>query len=58
MGNPIEEEKKQKLAVLPVFSKYPPILPTPILATRRHFFKILTPELDSWPIIHSRTEVS
>ena len=57
MGNPIEEEKKQKLAVLPVFSKYPPILPTPILATRRHFLKILTPELDSSPIILSRTEV-
>jgi len=35
----MEEEKKQKLAVLPVFSKYRSILPTPILATRRLFFK-------------------
>ena len=50
MGDPIAE-LNQKLAVLPVFSKYPPIL-----ANKRHFL-ILTPEIESWPIIHSRTKV-
>ena len=50
------KKKKKKLAVLPVFSKYRSFLPTPILGTRRHFFKILTPELDSLPIIKTRTD--